>query len=196
MWKHTWQPVWVCVQIQLYSWNQGAGRIGPVSCGLPTSALATGGIGAGAQRREERRFLQPAASPHWGHREPPHAASFLGLEAGSSPRPAGLDEINVPRAYWAASLCPVSLLPNPVHPFASSCSLLSSNGSIWIWCQFPSSWDWGVSWDTGYLGLNPKQSQGNQGHSWDPGLSPPQPIPTALVLALSSLMWVLALLAV
>lgn len=56
--------------------------------------------------------------------------SFLGLEAGSSPRPAGLDEINVPHAYWVASLCPVFLLLNPAHPFASSYTLLSSNGSI------------------------------------------------------------------
>lgn len=130
----------VCVQMQLYSQNQGAGagQIGPVVCGLPKSALATAGIGAGAQERGED-VSAACSDPSAGVTESRLLQlSFLGLEACSSPRPAGLDEINVPCAYWVASLCPVSLLPNPAHPFASPYSLLSSNGSIWVWCQFAS----------------------------------------------------------
>lgn len=89
--------------------EQERARLGLSSCGLPKSALATSGIGAGAQERGED-VSAACSDPSTGVTESRLLQlSFLGLEACSSPRPAGLDEINVPCAYWVASLCPFRL---------------------------------------------------------------------------------------
>lgn len=56
--------------------------------------------------------------------------SLLGLETISFLLPSGLDETKVSYSYWFAALCPAFLLPNPGHPFATRCILLSPHDSV------------------------------------------------------------------
>lgn len=181
------------------------GWIWPGGWGLPINAWASGGLGQGLRRRGESKSCScciPALGSQLLPGIPLRAAPCVGSRNGLLSRTWGLDEIKVPHCYWDAALCPVPLLPSPVHALLVPVYFCSQMAQCECAVSFP-------LW-LGYLGVRSFLGSGTLGiTAWTgpgkpawivsrPGtqLSSPVPFPRPSSWPSAPAAWVLPLLAI